>query len=86
MGFEVPQEVTQASNLEQAFSFIDYWDVHRHELPHETDGAVKVTISISRQLATAKLYRHANEVNVPQILLNFYLPSKVMHRSNYPVS
>jgi DNA ligase (NAD+) len=39
-GFKVPQEVTQASNLEQVFQFIDYWDVHRHELPYETDGVV----------------------------------------------
>ena len=29
-----------ASNLEEVFEFINYWDVHRHDLPYETDGVV----------------------------------------------
>ena len=39
-GFKVPKEAKLARNLEEVFEFIDYWDVHRHQLPYETDGVV----------------------------------------------
>ncbi len=39
-GFKVPNQSKLAKNLEEVFQFIDYWDVHRHELPYETDGVV----------------------------------------------
>lgn len=39
-GFKVPNEAKLANNLEEVFQFIDYWDVHRHDLPYETDGVV----------------------------------------------
>ena len=39
-GFKVPQEATLANNMQEVFDFIDYWDIHRHELPYETDGVV----------------------------------------------
>ena len=39
-GFKVPKEAKLARNLEEVFEFIDYWDVHRHDLPYETDGVV----------------------------------------------
>ncbi len=39
-GFKVPQEVKLAQNLNEVFDFIDYWDLHRHDLPYETDGVV----------------------------------------------
>jgi DNA ligase (NAD+) len=39
-GFKVPKESKLANNLEEVFEFIDYWDVHRHNLPYETDGVV----------------------------------------------
>jgi DNA ligase (NAD+) len=39
-GFKVPKESKLARNLEEVFEFIDYWDVHRHNLPYETDGVV----------------------------------------------
>ena len=39
-GFKVPKESKLAKNLEEVFQFIDYWDVHRHHLPYETDGVV----------------------------------------------
>jgi DNA ligase (NAD+) len=39
-GFKVPKEAKLAHNLEEVFKFIDYWDVHRHNLPYETDGVV----------------------------------------------
>lgn len=39
-GFKVPKEAKIASSLQEVFDFIDYWDVHRHNLPYETDGVV----------------------------------------------
>lgn len=39
-GFKVPKESKFASNLDEVFDFIDYWDIHRHQLPYETDGVV----------------------------------------------
>jgi len=39
-GFKVPSQSKLASNLEEVFEFINYWDVHRHDLPYETDGVV----------------------------------------------
>ena len=39
-GFKVPKEAKLANNLAEVFEFIDYWDIHRHDLPYETDGVV----------------------------------------------
>lgn len=39
-GFKVPSQSKLANNLQEVFDFIDYWDVHRHDLPYETDGVV----------------------------------------------
>ncbi|HLF52256.1 NAD-dependent DNA ligase LigA [Flavobacterium sp.] len=39
-GFKVPKEAKLAHNMEEVFRFIDYWDIHRHNLPYETDGVV----------------------------------------------
>lgn len=39
-GFKVPSEARLAKNLQDVFEFIDYWDIHRHKLPYETDGVV----------------------------------------------
>jgi DNA ligase (NAD+) len=39
-GFKVPQATELATSLADVFKFIDYWDVHRHNLPYETDGVV----------------------------------------------
>ena len=39
-GFKVPTQSKLAKNLDEVFQFIDYWDVHRHDLPYETDGVV----------------------------------------------
>ena len=39
-GFKAPKEAKLANSLEQVFEFIDYWDMHRHNLPYETDGVV----------------------------------------------
>ena len=39
-GFKVPNEAKLANSLEEVFEFINYWDIHRHNLPYETDGVV----------------------------------------------
>lgn len=39
-GFKVPKQSKLVHSIEEVFEFIDYWDVHRHDLPFETDGVV----------------------------------------------
>jgi DNA ligase (NAD+) len=39
-GFKVPKQSVLAQSLVEVFAFIDFWDVHRHDLPYETDGVV----------------------------------------------
>ncbi len=39
-GFKVPTEAKLANSMEEVKAYIDYWDVHRHDLPYETDGVV----------------------------------------------
>src|SRR5690606_13275219 len=39
-GFKVPKESKLANNIEEVFEFIEFWDIHRHDLPYETDGVV----------------------------------------------
>lgn len=48
-GFKVPNEAKLTNSLQDVFDFIDYWDVHRHDLPYETDGVVVKVNSIQYQ-------------------------------------
>lgn len=48
-GFKAPTEAKLAKNMNEVFEFIDYWDVHRHELPYETDGVVIKVNEFSHQ-------------------------------------
>ncbi|GGA71347.1 DNA ligase [Flavobacterium palustre] len=48
-GFKVPKEAKLTNSLQEVFEFIDYWDVHRHDLPYETDGVVVKVNSIQYQ-------------------------------------
>jgi DNA ligase (NAD+) len=48
-GFKVPKESKLAQSLEEVFQFIEYWDVHRHNLPYETDGVVIKVNSFQHQ-------------------------------------
>ena len=48
-GFKVPNEAKLVNNMHEVFDFIDYWDVHRHKLPYETDGVVVKVNSIQHQ-------------------------------------
>jgi len=40
LGFKVPKESVLAKNISEVFSFIDYWNTNRYNLPYETDGVV----------------------------------------------
>ncbi|MGZ0017908.1 NAD-dependent DNA ligase LigA [Yeosuana sp. AK3] len=40
LGFKVPSAATLATSMDAVLEFIDYWNLHRHALPYETDGVV----------------------------------------------
>jgi len=40
LGFKVPKESVLAKDINEVFSFIDYWNINRYNLPYETDGVV----------------------------------------------
>lgn len=48
-GFKVPRQSKKVNSLEEVFAFIDFWDVHRHQLPYETDGVVIKVNDLDRQ-------------------------------------
>lgn len=48
-GFKVPDAARLAKNLEEVFEFVDYWDIHRRDLPYETDGVVVKVNSLQQQ-------------------------------------
>ncbi len=39
-GFKVSEHTRKFGSLNDLFAFTDYWDLHRAELPYETDGVV----------------------------------------------
>ena len=39
-GFKVPDAAILATSIEDVLEFIEYWNIHRHDLPYETDGVV----------------------------------------------
>ncbi|MDE6299400.1 MAG: NAD-dependent DNA ligase LigA, partial [Muribaculaceae bacterium] len=61
-GFKTSKEMTLLDSLQDVNDFIDYWDIHRKELPVATDGLVFKINSLRQQLnlgATAKSPRWA---------------------------
>ena len=48
-GFKVPDAAKLANSIDEVLEFINYWDVHRHALPYETDGVVIKVNSIFQQ-------------------------------------
>ncbi len=48
-GFKVPKEAKLSKNLDEVFEYINYWDIHRHQLPYETDGVVVKVNSFQHQ-------------------------------------
>jgi DNA ligase (NAD+) len=49
-GFKVSKAMTLLHSLEEVNTYIDYWDVHRKELPVATDGLVFKVNSLRQQL------------------------------------
>ncbi|WP_047546932.1 NAD-dependent DNA ligase LigA [Psychroserpens sp. Hel_I_66] len=49
MGFKVPEAATLATSIDEVLEFVEYWDVHRHDLPYETDGVVVKVNSLQQQ-------------------------------------
>jgi DNA ligase (NAD+) len=48
-GFKVPKALKIAKNLDEVMDFVNYWDIHRHELPYETDGVVIKVNNLQQQ-------------------------------------
>ena len=48
-GFKVPDAAKVASSINEVLEFINYWDVHRHDLPYETDGVVVKVNNLQQQ-------------------------------------
>lgn len=48
-GFKVPEACSLANSIDEVLQFIHHWDVHRHELPYETDGVVVKVNSLYQQ-------------------------------------
>ncbi|MBB1139202.1 NAD-dependent DNA ligase LigA [Myroides sp. WP-1] len=48
-GFKVPTVSKLAKSMDEVLAFIAYWDIHRHELPYETDGVVVKVNSLHDQ-------------------------------------
>ncbi|MBU2996022.1 NAD-dependent DNA ligase LigA [Cellulophaga baltica] len=39
-GFKVPTVAKLCKSTDEVMNFVEHWDIHRHELPYETDGVV----------------------------------------------
>ena len=48
-GFKVPEVFKLAKSIDEVSKFVNYWDVHRHDLPYETDGVVIKVNSLQQQ-------------------------------------
>lgn len=48
-GFKVPLASKLVSSIDEVLEFVTYWDVHRHELPYETDGVVVKVNNLRQQ-------------------------------------
>ncbi|MCH7785391.1 MAG: NAD-dependent DNA ligase LigA [Bacteroidetes bacterium] len=61
-GFKVPKAAKIARNMTEVMDYINYWDIHRYDLPYETDGVVIKVNSFYQQEElgyTAKVPRWA---------------------------
>jgi DNA ligase (NAD+) len=48
-GFKVPPIAKLVSSIDAVLTFVNYWDVHRHDLPYETDGVVIKVNNLQQQ-------------------------------------
>jgi DNA ligase (NAD+) len=48
-GFKIPVEARLCQSMQEVLDFLEHWDVHRHELPYETDGVVVKVNNLQQQ-------------------------------------
>ncbi len=48
-GFKIPAEATLCRNTDEVMQYLEYWDIHRHKLPYETDGVVVKVNDLQQQ-------------------------------------
>ncbi|WP_282136113.1 NAD-dependent DNA ligase LigA [Seonamhaeicola maritimus] len=48
-GFKVPDAAKLANSIDEVLEFVEYWDIHRHNLPYETDGVVIKVNNLQQQ-------------------------------------
>ena len=48
-GFKVPATAKLAKNLDEVLEYVNYWDLHRHELAYEIDGVVIKVNNLQQQ-------------------------------------
>jgi DNA ligase (NAD+) len=48
-GFKVPTVAKLCKSTNEVMEFVEYWDVHRHNLPYETDGVVIKVNNLQQQ-------------------------------------
>lgn len=48
-GFKVPEQARLCKNTNEVMDFVNYWELHRHELPYEIDGIVIKVNSFHQQ-------------------------------------
>jgi DNA ligase (NAD+) len=48
-GFKVPDAAKLVDSIDDVLKFIEYWDIHRHDLPYETDGVVVKVNDLQQQ-------------------------------------
>lgn len=48
-GFKVPTVAKLCKTTDEVMQFVEYWDIHRHDLPYETDGVVIKVNSLRHQ-------------------------------------
>ncbi|UII79246.1 NAD-dependent DNA ligase LigA [Flagellimonas sp. CMM7] len=82
-GFKVPTVAKLCKTTDDVMRFVDYWDVHRHDLPYETDGVVIKVNSLRHQeelgyTAKAPRWAMAYKFKAEQV-------STVLHEITYQV-
>ncbi len=48
-GFKVPNTAKLCKTTNEVLEFIEHWDIHRHDLPYETDGVVIKVNNLQQQ-------------------------------------
>lgn len=48
-GFRVPKEAKLLNSIDEVLEYINYWDIHRHDMPYETDGVVVKVNNLNQQ-------------------------------------